>query len=71
MVRRLHGRITSRSEPASRFRPASQGAGLDDADWSFGDFMGQCAHGSAAKGISKDANGNVRSLLCCPVIPFD
>ena len=43
-------------------------AGLDDADWSVGDFKGQCADGSAAKGICKDANGNVRSVLCCPVI---
>jgi hypothetical protein len=40
-------------------------ASLMNADWVPGYYKGQCPDGSAIKGISKDGNGYVRSILCC------
>ena len=34
-------------------------------DWSPGDFKAQCPDNLAATGVSRDANGRVRTLLCC------
>ena len=47
------------------FTSGDKRASLNGADWSFGDFKGECDSNHPVVGISKDASGKPKSIRCC------
>jgi hypothetical protein len=40
-------------------------ASLYGGYWDIGYYEGQCADGESVVGVSKDAKGHLRGILCC------